>query len=896
MTITTRLLFTGLIFILSTTCSYSQQSPVFTSVQGRLIRTTPRLADIDKNSMYGAPLKITRKGAGFAGGIVDPERGEERIFRNAKKNSDKPNVSPGFTPSLNAPTSSINLNQDGQLFPGFTPSDNNMAVGPNHIIQITNHSNGSAFKIWNKSGGVVQNSIVLSTITGVTGSGDPVVLYDQLADRWVLTEFGLCCGVSSYINTLIIAVSASSNPTGSWNVYSYNIGTFFVDYPKYAVWQNAYYATSNDFNTAGSSYLGSSFYAFDRNAMLAGASSATMIRTRLNNPSQRYYSMAPVCMEGPNTSNQSGLFAFLQDNTWVGGGASDSIFVFEFTPNFSNPASSVMGPFRAMKTQLPYNTNTGSLDQPGTNTNLDALSERLMNKVIYRNFGSSESIVCNTTDLQGTGTGVHWWELRRPESGNWNIYQEGFWHPNNDNRFMGAIAINANGDIGLLYNVVSGTVYPSARFTGRSSCDPAGQMTLSEQTVIDGTTYEGEPYGRYGDYNSLSIDPVNGSYWGTAQYNAPNSGTYGNWRTRLVNFTLTSSCGGGGNPGTVSGTSPLCPTQTTTYTSDGDPGGTWSSSNTAVATVNSSSGLVTAVSGGTANITYTVGGNSSFKTLTVNPNPNPGTVSGASSICNGATTTFTSNGDPGGTWGSDNTNVATVDPSTGLVTGVSNGTANISYSVTNSCGTNSSSKSILVADNPTASITCPANITNQQNGKNKCSAIISTPNPNTSGNCSVTSLSWSMTGAVTASGNGNIGTYTFPVGITTITYAVTNGSGSTATCSFTVTVKNKLCPGSPGNAPEVITGEMNTGNNSLVKDQLNVKVFPNPSETYFTLLIESGSVENVEIAVYAVNGKMIQKLKGNVYDVYRFGDNYSKGSYIVKVKQGLKQATVKLVK
>src|SRR5439155_19237396 len=111
------------------------------------------------------------------------------------------------------------------------------------------------------------------------------------------------------------------------------------------------------------------------------------------------------------------LFAFLQDNTWVGAPA-DSLFVFEFTPNFVSPASSVIGPNRAIVTQ-PFNTNTGDLTQQGTTQKIQSLSERLMNKVIYRNFGSSESIVCNTTDLAGTRTGVHWWELRRPGSGNW---------------------------------------------------------------------------------------------------------------------------------------------------------------------------------------------------------------------------------------------------------------------------------------------------------------------------------------------------------------------------------------------------------------------------------------------------------------------------------------------
>jgi hypothetical protein len=974
--IAAKLLLIGFSLVLFVSFSHAQNSPVISSVTGKLIRTTPPLANIDRNSMYGAPLKKTRYKEELLG-VVDIERAEESVFKNQYPDNSNNNRSQNTAQDNNflaSIASSTNLNMDGQTATGFAPSDNNLAVGPNHIIQIINHSSGSLFKVWNKSGTIVQASTVLSSITGLSGSGDPVVVYDQLADRWVLTEFGRT-GAVTYINTLIIAVSTTGNPTGSWKIYSYNVGTFFVDYPKYAVWHNAYYATSNDFNTAGTSYLGSSIYAFDRNAMLAGAATATMIRTRFTGSGNRYYSMAPVCTEGPTVSNQSGLFALIQDNTWVGAPA-DSLILFEFTPNFASPASSVIGPFRAMATS-PFNTNIGGLNQQGTTQTIQALSQRLMNKVIYRNFGGSESIVCNTTDLQNSRTGVHWWELRRPGSGNWNIYQEGLWQPASDNnhRFMGSIAINANGDIGLLYNVTGSTAYPSARFTARNSCDPLGQMTLAETVVMNGTTYESSN-NRYGDYNSLSVDPANGSFWGTAQYNATGYGTYGNWVTRIVNFSVT-PCSSA-NAGTVSGTSPLCMGQTATYTSDGDAGGSWSSTNTSVATVNSGTGLVTAVAAGTTNITYTVGGVSSFKVLTINPNVSAGVISGSSSVCIGSSTSFTSNGTAGGSWSSDNEAVATVNAS-GVVSGVSAGSANIIYTVNSGCGSPvSTSKSIgvtactdptitcpnningsatsacnvsvavpdpstsnvttltwtmtgataasspgsgfntvgtrnfnigvttitysgsnggdpvtcsftvTVADNTTATISCPADINNTQNGLNKCSAVINTPNPNTSGNCSVAQLSWTMSGATTGSGTGFVGTQTFNVGITTVTYTVTNGAGATATCSYNVTVRNRKCPNSP--AEPLITGaETNNGN-------LKINVFPNPSETYFTLLIESNSTENVELSVYAINGKMIQKLKGSVFEVYRFGNSYSAGTYIVKVKQGSKQSILKLVK
>src|SRR5262249_27084996 len=135
---------------------------------------------------------------------------------------------------------------------------------------------------------------------------------------------------------------------------------------------------------------------------------------------------------------------------------------------------------------------------------------------------------------------------------------------------------------------------------------------------------------------------------------------------------------------------PLCVGQTTTYTSDGTPGGSWSSSNTNVATVNSN-GDVTAVGAGLTNIIYTVtscNGDplTSLQSLTVNPLANAGTVSGTNSLCIGQTTTYTSNGDTGGSWNSSNTSVATINANTGEVTAVGAGTTDITYTVNTGCG------------------------------------------------------------------------------------------------------------------------------------------------------------------------------------------------------------------
>jgi hypothetical protein len=219
------------------------------------------------------------------------------------------------------------------------------------------------------------------------------------------------------------------------------------------------------------------------------------------------------------------------------------------------------------------------------------------------------------------------------------------------------------------------------------------------------------------------------------------------------------------------------------------------------------------------------------------------------------------------------------------------GVTTITYTATNGASSANCSFTITVADNTPAVISCPANIANTQNGKNKCNAVINTPNPNTSGNCSITKLTWAMTGALVlnspATGINYAGTQTFPVGVTTVTYTVTNGATNTNTCSFTVTVRNIKCAGSPP-----LTG----AGDETADDHLVVKVSPNPSNSYFTLLVESSSSEKVEITVYTNDGKLIERLNGNVFESFRFGDSYLPGVYFVKVKQGSKEKVVKVVR
>ena len=537
--IVTLFLLTGLSLIFGFN-SYAQNQkvkPEISSAQLTLVRVTPKLSDIDPNSMYGEPLQITRNMKGVIG-REKQEEAEEKVEKGIRNSS-----TVQFTEGVqkpgevfpNVPIPTLGVNQNGQSWSGFDPSDNNLAAGPNHVIQIMNNQSGSIFQIWDKTGAVVQTPKVLATVTGLSGAGDPIVIYDQLANRWMLAEFGpgACC------NKLIIAVSTTADPTGSYSIYQYTDATFFPDYPKFSVWHNAYYATTNDFNAAGNTYLGSSVWAFDRAAMIAGAATATVVRFRQTGGGNPFYNMGTVCLEGTTPSTQNGLFIYPDGGSNLG--------IFELTPNFANPPASIVGAVSLLPITA-YAQPPGSITQQGSATTIGTLGSRMMFRMNFRNRGGQETIVATHT-VGATGGGqaaVRWYELRRI-AGLWTVFQQGtLANPDGNTRWMGGISMDNNGTIGLMYDLAGPTSFPSVRFTGRNLTDPLNTMTLAEQTIVNGTV----PHtiaNRWGDYNTLVSDPSTvGDFWGTSQY--------GNNTTRIFKFSLTN---GAAAPIITAGTSAI---------------------------------------------------------------------------------------------------------------------------------------------------------------------------------------------------------------------------------------------------------------------------------------------------------------------------------------------------
>lgn len=409
----------------------------------------------------------------------------------------------------------LGVNIDG-LSSGSLPLDPSMDVGPNHVIQMINGGGGARMRIWDKEGSPVTDVIQFEDFFGFDfGGGDPIVLYDHAADRWLVTEFKNKVAGNTFGHELYLAMSTGPDPLGTW--YTYQVSTpVFPDYPKYSMWSDLFLVTTNEPNECG-------FYVLDRSAMLTGA---PLNAQRFDTPDVGlgFLAGAPVHWDGdtPPPAGENVMAMRMLDDGW-GGVASDALEFWELDIDFDNAANSVLSLVEVLEvspfdSELCSFTGWSCVPQPGEGVPLDPLLEVLMHRVQYRNFGTHESIVCcHTTDVGLDRAGIRWYELRRINGSNWVVYQEGTYSPDTEGRFMGTVAMDDFGNIALGYNLSSSTTFPSIRFTGRNVGGPLGQMTWPEETIQTGSGVNASS--RYGDYNQMAWDPASGSFWMTAMYN-----------------------------------------------------------------------------------------------------------------------------------------------------------------------------------------------------------------------------------------------------------------------------------------------------------------------------------------------------------------------------------------
>ena len=555
----------------------------------------------------------------------------------------------------------------GNGFSGFTvtgaPSDDNLAVGPNDVVQVVN----SSYAVFSKTGTVLLGPTTFATLfSGYsncvrTSYSDPIALYDRQADRWVLSILGFD-STSSGPFYHCIAVSTSGDPTGSYVRYSFVSQTNLPDYPKMSVWPDAYYVTYNMFS--GNTFVGAQVCAHNRAAMLAGQ--AEIAQCFMTSSSDA--GLLPADIDGPaappvGSPNYLLSLASLANN----------LSLWRFHVDWTTPANSTFsGPANLAVAAFNEACSGGGtcIPQSGTSTQLDSLGDRLMYRLAYRNFGDHESLVANHSVNAGSVTGVRWYEIRSLRS-NPIVYQQGTYAPDSNHRWMASLAMDSAGDIGVGFSVSGSPIHPQIHYTGRLSSDPLGTLPQGEASIIDGagsqTTYVCFPFfscalTRWGDYTAMQVDPSDDcTFWYTDQY-IPSNGSF-NWSTRLATFkfpscganlvatttTLSSTPSGSSTYGTA------VQLQATVSGSGGTPTGnvSFADGSTNLGTVPLNSGVATlstsTLAAGSHQLTATYGGDSSFGgststtvTYSVNKAGTSTTVSSSSPTTNqGQSVTFT---------------------------------------------------------------------------------------------------------------------------------------------------------------------------------------------------------------------------------------------------------------
>jgi hypothetical protein len=470
-------------------------------------------------------------------------------------------------------------NQDNFNTFGFrvNPPDPVGDVGPNHYVEMVN----LVFAVYDTAGNRLLGPVDTGTLWAgfsvpdcTDPSGDPIVLYDQTTDRWILSQFttrGLDDPSLPFYNC--VAVSQTGDPTGAYYRFAFitqpdtaDGGFFFPDYPKYGVWRDSYVLTTRDFGTDDE--YGISVYALEKNKLVNGDPKARAVQFFLDSNvvpiNQIGDGLLPADIDGTKKPKNDVPIPIVgtQDDGGPYGASVDALNVWELDVKWrSTPTASItfkgslpVSPFDSI---FPCGVVPGSLPpsardclpQPGVTDGsryLDILSyrQRPTWRLAYRNTGAYETMVTNQSVEAAPGAaGVRWYEIRRT-GGTYSVHQQGTYAPGDGvHRWMGSAAMDKNGNIALGYSVVNGVdVYPGIRYTARLAGDPLGSMgSLGEGTVINGSGVQTTTNSRWGDYTSLNVDPVDDcTFWYVNEYYtaAGQASSPAGWQTRIASFRL----------------------------------------------------------------------------------------------------------------------------------------------------------------------------------------------------------------------------------------------------------------------------------------------------------------------------------------------------------------------
>ena len=455
--------------------------------------------------------------------------------------------------SMPAPSLSfegLNSNDNAAAY-GFRviPPDTFGDVGFNHYVQAVN----SLVRVFDKNGNALTPPFKLSSIFAPLGTlcstrndGDPIVLFDALTDRWILSQF--CTQAPPFRQ--MIAVSKTGDPTGEYYIYEFVMpNNKLNDYSKFGVWSDAYYMSTDEF--FGSDYAGSGAFAFDKTKLLAGDATASYIYFDLASPTTlRIGGLLPTDFDGltPPPANAPNIFVGYTATEY--GEAQDAIRLFDFHADFANPNNSTFterpeSPLAVAPFDPTSPNGREDIFQPTPGERLDSQSDRLMYRVGYRNFGTHESLVFNQTvrvtpiELNYQA-GVRVYELRRASAG-FNVHESATVGDDSTSRFMASAAQDHQGNLAVGYSKSNRETNPAILYSGKLASEPVGTFR-SETALILGTGVQKAFGFRWGDYSAMSIDPQDDcTFWLTNEYYTPESqdeSDFG-WLTRIGKFKFT---------------------------------------------------------------------------------------------------------------------------------------------------------------------------------------------------------------------------------------------------------------------------------------------------------------------------------------------------------------------
>ncbi|MEX2485734.1 MAG: T9SS type A sorting domain-containing protein [Brumimicrobium sp.] len=421
----------------------------------------------------------------------------------------------------------IDVNATGMS--GAYPPDPTGAASEDYYVQAVN----SSYRVHDKNGDLASGAFTLSSLwPGSSSDGDPIVMWDRHAERFVITQF------QTGSNEILFAISETADPLGSYYLYEFSFPSF-PDYPKYSIWSNGYYMTSNS--------TSENVVAFERDKMLAGDASASMISMNLpsfSTGTPTFRSVLPADADGelPPFDTPISMFLF-QDDSWSGV-TEDHIKVLEMDVDWDTPSNSTIVTKQEIPTE-PFNSvfsnNWNDIVQKGTSQKLDAIATIFNYRAQYIRWSSYNTVLlCNVVDVDNNNTaGIRWYELRQDtDSLDWEIEQQSTFAPDDGaSRFLGSLAMDYNGNIAMGYSISGPDDYPGLAITGRYPWHASGDMALPETIAEEGGGFQTGTE-RYGDYSHMSLDPDGETFWYTGEY--VGSGGKG---TRIISFNLQKQVG-----------------------------------------------------------------------------------------------------------------------------------------------------------------------------------------------------------------------------------------------------------------------------------------------------------------------------------------------------------------